>query len=378
MQNADDRLKPRLVKVLGGRRQTDGAAAAAIDHPSSSKGSPPETISNWSDSLQSLLDQPPATFPLRVVLGGMLFCGGFGIWAYTGQIDEVGQARGQLVPQGDLYKVHPTQMGKITRIAIKEGQRVRAGEVLVEFDSQIASSEVDRLRNQLTAEQTQLTQLRSLVDRTRLEAFSRVEISSATANAQRAAILQAQSQANTTRQMLAQLISDAATQQARLDKLKPLVAEGALPSERLFEVEQTLRDRQRSITQSQGELAQTEAEISRLQAELTQKQAEGTRTQLEAQQQTEQLEVDRTQQQAKIAETQTLIANAKAKLGQQVLLAPINGTISSLAIRNPGEVVQPGQTIAELSTQNAPLILKASLPDREAGLCEWGCLFRSN
>jgi multidrug efflux pump subunit AcrA (membrane-fusion protein) len=44
----------------------------------------------------------------------------------------------------------------------------------------------------------------------------------------------------------------------------------------------------------------------------------------------------------------------------------------SLNVRNIGEVVQPGQTIAEIAPYSAPLILSTSLPSREAGFVNKG------
>jgi hemolysin D len=41
-------------------------------------------------------------------------------------------------------------------------------------------------------------------------------------------------------------------------------------------------------------------------------------------------------------------------------------------VRNPGEVTQPGQTLAEIAPANAPLVLTAFLPSQQAGLVQTG------
>jgi hemolysin D len=326
----------------------------------------------WSPSIQTILDHPPALFPRQLIFGGTLFFLAFAAWAYFGQIDEVGQAKGQLIPRGDIYKIHPVELGKVTRIAVKEGQRVKAGQLLAELDTQTADGDVSRLRQAIAAEQVQLSQMELLVSRLQLDARSRGEISQADAEAQQAAIAEAKAKAASFQDSLTQLNTDAAAHQTRLDRLKPLVGDGAISQERLFEVEQALRDRQNTITRTQGDLAQTQAEISRLQAGLSQKRAEGGKTQLEVQQQAQQLEVQITQLKAKIAETQNLLATANIKRKQNLLVSPIAGTVSTLNIRNPGEVLQPGQTVAEVAAQNAPLTLRAKLPNHEAGFVKVG------
>jgi len=142
--------------------------------------------------------------------------------------------------------------------------------------------------------------------------------------------------------------------------------------EKLFEVEQGLRDRINSIAKMQGQLAEQMAEVDRLQAEASSKQAAARQTQLEKEQKIQQLEMELNQAKSKIAETQTLLAQAKNKLKQRFIYAPVTGVISALNIRNTGEVVQPGETIAEVTPNHAPLVLEVSLPNREAGFVKTG------
>jgi hypothetical protein len=53
----------------------------------------------------------------------MIFSVAFGAWATFGKIDQVGHAQGKLVPKGAVYKIHPTEPGKIINLAIKEVKR---------------------------------------------------------------------------------------------------------------------------------------------------------------------------------------------------------------------------------------------------------------
>jgi HlyD family secretion protein len=376
-----------------------------------------------------MLDQPPSALPQRLILGGLVFCIAFGAWATFGEIDEVGHARGQLAPKGEVYKIDPLEMGKVVNIAVKEGQSVKAGQVLVELDTQLAAGEIARLQQLLTGYEIEFSQKQTLLEKVNLEAHTRSQIAQANAQSQQAAIAQAQAKAAATRSLLeehqtlvaaaqeriqglkpltakAQALieqreADVAAQKERVARLAPLLADGAISQElvfqaqqslrdrqsavtqsqltetantkeQLFQAEQSLRDRQSAITQSQGELQQTLAEAARLQAELTQKQAEGRRTQIEAQQQIQQLEVETTQLKAKINENKNLLTTARAKLKQRFLYAPVDGVVSSLNVRNTGEVVQPGQTVAQVAPQQVPLVLSASLPNREAGFVKTG------
>jgi len=445
-----------------------------------------EDSDNWSTSLHSVLDQPPVSLPQRLILGGIVFFVAFGAWATLGKIDQVGHAQGKLVPKGAVYKIHPTETGKIINLAIKEGQKIKAGQLLAELDPSTAESEVERLEKILGAYQIQLVQQISLIERTRLEAEASQAIAAADQRGAEAAIDGARASTATTQSQIEQLQADVVSQQARKEqlkplekqaenllsqlktdvtsqqarreqvkplqnksqdllaqlqakvaahkeriaRLKPLVDEGALSKdvlfqaeeamresenavirsqlgettqaddrvfeveqtvrdrqsaalrsqlsdttqvkEKLFEVEQGLRDRINSIGKMQGQLTEQMAQVDRLQAEASSKQAAARHTQLEKEQKIQQLEMELNQVKSKIAETQTLLAQAKNKLKQRFIYAPISGVVSTLNVHNTGEVVQPGQTLAEMTPNHAPLVLEVSLPNREAGFVKTG------
>ena len=410
---------PRVTPPL-----TDVAAQKSPD-----LSSIPAAKKDWSNALQSLLDQPPASFPLQLMLGGFIFCGAFVAWGYFGTVDEVGQARGQLAPQGQVYKIHPVELGKVSQILIKEGQTVKKGEVLAELDRQIATTELTRLQQQLTALKAELTQKQSLIERIHLEAQTQSAIAEAQIQAQQASIERVKSQIVSNQRLLNQLNFEAKVTQERveslqplkaetqtliekfqegelaakerLERLKPLLESGAISKdlvfqaeqnlrdqqraivqaqlseknstqEQIFQAEQSFRDRQRLITQSQGELKQSQVEIEQLNAELAQRKAEAKTIQVATQQKIQQTELEVTQLQAQIKDTQNLIAMAEAKLQERYLYSPVDGIVSSLNVFNQGEVIQPGQTVAEITPKNAPLILTASLPNDKAGFVKTG------
>ncbi len=383
----------------------------------------------WSPALNQLLEEPPATFPQRLTLGAMAFCLAVGSWAWFGEIDEVSKAQGKLIPQGETYKIESVELGKVKYIAVEEGEEVKAGQTLVELDTELAEQEVARLEQMLQGYQTELTQKQALQEKLILEAKTREDITKAEASAQLAAIFLAKDKATTFRHLLNlhrsearayltrkaslqpvltiaqehlnQLKAEKISRQQRLNRLLPLVKKGAVSQEYVFQAEQSLRDVERQITQSklqeitnfreqvfqsnqsirelqanitrsQGELASAIREVQRLEAELIQKQAEGKRIQLETQQKIKQLEFELAQIESKIADTQNLLSAAQAKLQQKSLKAPVDGIILSLNIDNSGKVVQAGETIVEIAPQDAPLILSGSLPNKEAGFIKEG------
>ena len=327
---------------------------------------------SWSPSLQHLLDQPPSSLPIRFVVGGLVFSCVLGAWAWFGQIQEVSQAQGRLVPKGEVYRVQPVNQGEVTKIAVEEGEFVKAGDTIAILDNRLAEAEVNRLEQTLNNYRFQVIQIQGLIDRTRSEIDTRRAIAAAEIRAQEATIDQARARSETSQQALAQLQTEAAAYESRLARLQPLVEEGVIAQEQLFQAEQALREHQRLMTQSNGELQQSLSEIEGLQAQLSQRQSEGQRSELETQQRLQELEVQLAEVQSKIAETEHLVAAARTKLEQMYLYAPVDGIVSSLNVKNNGEVTQPGQTIAEIAPEGAPLMLSAVLPNRDAGFVREG------
>ncbi|MBE9043188.1 HlyD family efflux transporter periplasmic adaptor subunit [Pleurocapsales cyanobacterium LEGE 10410] len=385
--------------------------------------------SHWSPTLNQLLEEPPPRFSQLVTLGAMSFCLVFFAWSWWGKIDEVSKAQGKLIPQGKTYKVEPVEIGKVKYIAVREAQEVKAGQTLIELDTELVTKEVARLEQMLQAYRFEFGQKRALREQLALEAKTREDITNAEVSAQRTAIslakdkvdtlsrLLAQKQgevtayadrqinlrplSNLARERLNQLNTEIVSRQQRLDKLATLAEQGAVSQEYVFQVEQSLREAQRQVTQSQlqevttaneqifqsdrargelesqitsnqGELATTLKEIKMLEAELIQKQADGKRTQLETQQKIEQLEFELAQIESKVVDTQNLLSSAKVKLQQKSLKAPVDGVVLSLNVDNAGKVVQAGETVVEIAPIAAPLILSASILNSEAGFIEEG------
>jgi len=328
----------------------------------------------WSESIQAVLEQPPASLTQHLLISGLLFLGISVSWAWFGTVEDVSHAEGRLIPEGDVYKVQAVVEGEIAQIRVEEGQSIKTGQVIAELDLQLAQHEISRLEQQRTTYQIELSQLQGIIDRTHAELNTLQAIAQANLQAQALEIEQSHINAVTSETVLGQLHEEHDAYEMRLDRLTPLVEAGALAEESLFDVEQSLRDRQQAITQQEGKLEETHSEISQLNATFEQHQAEAERHVLEMQQKLQQLEIDASELQAQIKETEIELNKARTQTEQMRLQAPVEGVISDLTIQNIGEVVQPGTTVVEIAPSDTPLVLSANLPSSEAGLVSSGML----
>jgi hemolysin D len=386
-------------------------------------------INNWSSSLQTVLDRPPAKLPQRLIISGIVSCLILLLWAWFGKVEEIGTATGKLIPQGETYQVEPVNSGKVSQINVREGEVVKVGQVLVELDTELATQEVQRLESILAAYAEELSQKRAFLTKILLESEANQKIATANILSQESAIASTKETAATTRQLLTQqqaeilayhnkqarlkpvlgwaeqsleqLNVEKLAHQERLHRLQKLQKQGAISQElifeaqeklrqieqqiiqnqieettstqeQLFQVEQSLRELKASAIQKQGDLNSTLQEAKKLAAELQQKQAERDRSKLADRQKIQQLELEITQIQTKITDTKSQLLSAQAQLKQNWLTAPISGTVSSLNIDNVGKVINAGETVLEIAPSDRPLVLSALLSNEEAGFVERG------
>lgn len=322
---------------------------------------------NYSPAILNFLEKPPASLPLRFIIGGLVFSIAFASWAWLGQVEEVGTAKGQLVPQGKTYKVEPATNGKVEQLLIEEGDTVVPGQVLARLDDEAVTQKINQLEQRLDTYRTQLDQKQNLLQVKALEALNLQEIGSADLKVQAIAIAKMQEQVAAKTEQLAALQLEVRQNQQRLERLQPLQQNGAISQEYIFQAQQTLQDSKVKLLQLESEMKAGNKEAEKLKVELAQKKEQKNRTQLETQQQIQQLKISIEELQGKIAETQNELAIAKSNQKEMLLEAPIHGTVLSLNLQNIGQVMEPGQTIAEIAPQGTPLVLDAVIPNQEAG-----------
>lgn len=327
---------------------------------------------HWSPSIETILEQPPAALPLRLALGGIVFAAAFSGWAWFGHINELGHAKGYLAPLGEAFLLQATAPGKVTRLEVKEGQIIEQGELVAIIENDLARDEVARLEQAIAAKHLEISQQRivkaqSLMARQALQAQSQADI-----QGHEASIAQIKVKQETLQQLIAQRQRDIQSYGDRLERMRPLVEVGALSQDYLFELNQAVRHQESTLVETQGSLRQANTEEAQLNAQLQQKRAEAQSSEIESLKQLQMLDMQIAVLESDIKDHEVRLKSAISQLQQHSLYAPVAGTISSLGIKNIGEVVQPGQNIAKFHALGDPLILQAMLPSQEAGFVEKG------
>ncbi|MBE9011418.1 biotin/lipoyl-binding protein, partial [Pseudanabaenaceae cyanobacterium LEGE 13415] len=100
------------------------------------------SIEDWSDTTQEAIESLPQGWTRSL----MYLIVGFGAivlpWAMIAQVDEVGTAKGRLEPKGKTIRLDAAVSGTVAAVKVKEGQQVKAGQSLLEINSDLVRSDL--------------------------------------------------------------------------------------------------------------------------------------------------------------------------------------------------------------------------------------------
>lgn len=343
-------------------------------------------------------------------------------WAVVSKVDETGSAKGRIEPQGATQKLDSLAGGSVIAVRVKEGDSVRAGQVLLELESDILRTELQQAQTKLFGLQNQRSQLYVLKNQLQLtlsaqeqqnqsqalEKMSQVsqvkqnlEAKQSIYNLQKlekqSLVSQAQQQINSTRsdqksaqsrlgidsrlvKRFSELVNDGAVSATQVDQLKKEEQE----SRRLYEKAQfDIKQAQLRLTEEQSRyqttLNQLESDIKQATLQLQEEQNSyqsllqtGKLAVLKNQQQLKDLQTQIAGLQSEMAQTESQIISIKLQIQQRIVRSPINGVIYELPIKKPGAVVQPGQRIAQVAPKNVGFVLKAQMPSQDSGFLKVG------
>ncbi|UZE50497.1 HlyD family type I secretion periplasmic adaptor subunit [Rhodopseudomonas sp. P2A-2r] len=300
------------------------------------------------------------------------------VWACLGRIDIIATAQGKIVPTGRTKTIQPLEAGTVTAIRVRDGDKVHEGDVLLEIDRTISTAERNRVGYEL---------LRARLDAARLTAL-RAGLATNTASdfvppaapayeilRTRAAMLaQAEQQAAkivSLDQQVAQKSAEADGIAALIDKLESglsFIAETAALREKLLKQEfgnrlayldaqLKLADQRSDLIVQKRRLVETAAAKAALEASREQTRAEYARN----------IMTDLAEAEQKAGQLAEDIIKAERKMNDQVLRAPVDGTVQQLAIHTVGGVVSPAQQLMAIVPADSKLEAEAMLPNKDIG-----------
>ena len=99
----------------------------------------------FSPSLLRLQEAPPNPLGRKVLWTLLVLLAALLLWALIGKLDIVAVAEGKLIPESYLKIVQPAESGIVKDILVREGEHVRAGQVLMRMDTLITDADARAL-----------------------------------------------------------------------------------------------------------------------------------------------------------------------------------------------------------------------------------------
>jgi len=311
-----------------------------------------------------------------------LFCFSLA-WAAIGQIDIVASAPGKVIPSEGTKVVQPFEIGMVRAIHVRDGQSVKAGDLLIELDPRINELERNHLQADLTAAQLEIARLRAALSNLDdpLVAFQPPADAPALQVAMQRNYLvkqtaeyhakidaldrqrdQKQAEQDTIQATINKLSTIIPIVQERVDIRKTSSDREYTSKFQYFEVMQILAEQQQELIVQKSHLREAQASVAALAEARRQAVAEFDRTlfgQLaEAERKADGFVHD--------------VAKSQQKINAQYLTAPIAGTVQQLAIHTVGGVVTPAQVLLALVPSDSPLEIEAMISNRDVGFVQPG------
>ena len=116
---------------------------------------------DWSYATKELLDTLPQTWTRGLLYFLVIFVGIVLPWSMLYKVDETGSARGRLELKGNTVKREADIQGSVAvvKVRVKEGDEVKANQILVELDSKSLRDEIQQNQIKLEGQINRLSQL---------------------------------------------------------------------------------------------------------------------------------------------------------------------------------------------------------------------------
>ena len=274
-----------------------------------------------------------------LLVAALLIAGGIYLWIQhiTWESTDDAQIQGHIMP------LSPRISGNIQQVNVEEGQRVKAGDVLVTIDPTDYQVALARAQADLQDAEAQARAAHTNVPITSVSTSSQVSAAQADVNNAQAGIDAAQKQVDAAQAKLNEAQATAAKNNADLERYKQLVAKEEISRQQYDQAVAAAQVGQAGVESARANLAAAQQQVVQARSRLQQAQAqlESART---APQQISVTQARAASANATIAKQQAVVKQAELNLSYTVIKSPVDGIVGRKSAEI-GQNVQPGQEL---------------------------------
>jgi hemolysin D len=332
-----------------------------------------------------LMEAPPSPTARWLLWGTLTFISMALLWSIFGQIDIIAAAQGKITPAGYTKTLQPFENGVVRRILVRDGQHVKAGDLLIELDdsdvltdlnkteSDLLSAREDKARAQLLLaalaghrEPGGLPLLDGMnaADRRHEQDLLRAEYAafSTQITAMQAESRRLQATQATTHETLDKLTTVQPMIEQRASDYRALADKHYVPRHDYLDREQQRLETEKEIDVQRRRLTEAQSDITKQQDDMLATEADFRRKQQTAMSDAEQ----------KISELEQDRLKLRQRLAWKQLRAPVDGVVQQLAVHTVGGVVTTAQSLLTVVPENPRLEIDAWLENKDIGFVNAG------
>lgn len=303
--------------------------------------------------------------------------GGFLLWSVLAPLDEGVATQGSVSIETRRKTIQHLSGGVVHSVDVKEGQWVKAGDVLLALDESVSRSNYESIRQTYMAQRaTEGRLLAELQSQPRIEFHSdlqkfasdqliqqhmqtQIQLFSARRLSLQAELAAAdenvaglKSQLAGVTQMLLNRMTQAELQSKQIQSIRELAIEGYAPRNQVLQMEQAQAELRALISDLQANQNRLGRSVAEVQQRIVQRQQDYFK------EVSSQLAEVRREVQA----GQDKLKAVTGELARTLLRAPVDGQVVGMSVSATGGVVTPGQRLMDIVPKGEALLIDAKIP----------------
>ena len=300
------------------------------------------------------------------------------VWSIFGQVDIVAVAPGRIIVSDRTKVIQPLEDSVVKRVLVRDGDRVKAGQLLIELDPTMASADKASVQEQLkaavseeqrtgallsgltTGQTPRLGKSSDAATRTQLESeWQDIQAKLAKLDAE---IARRQAEMATVKEAIAKLEETVPMARAREADFKRLVDQGYISghatqdkTRERIELERDLSTQRARLMESQAMLRESEQARAAFRAETTRQLTDRN---AQAATRRQQFSADHSK------------ASQRERLTQ--LTAPVDGVVQQLAMHTTGGVVTTAQPLMIVVPESPTVTAEVTIANQDIGFVNAG------
>ncbi|MCP4924295.1 MAG: HlyD family type I secretion periplasmic adaptor subunit [bacterium] len=294
----------------------------------------------------------------------------FLIWAYFAELDEVTRGEGKIIPSSQIQVINHLEGGILRGILVREGQVVKAGDILLNVDNTVAEAKLTEGKDHFYRNLADVVRLQAQIDGTdfvvpEIVQTEAPEIAKQAVSTYESRELRLSNDVKIAQQDVEQKKQEVTEQESKLTQAKeqlalvkeeidltaPLVKKGIAARIDLLRLKKEASQLKGDIATAQSGIVRSEAAFQQAKSKLEQVNVNVRDREFK----------ELSDAKARFAEAQGMFTTESYRAQRTGIRSPVRGTIKRILVHTKGSVIQPGEDLVEVVPLEDNLIVEANI-----------------